>query len=69
MLKKSSIYFQALFLIVLASPLLIRGDSQRGDWYDTYQGDGWTYDTPADALLTGTTIQMSIFRDYPSKEY
>lgn len=41
--------------------MLISGDSQRGDWYDTYQSDGWSYDTPAEALLTGKPFEIDIY--------
>lgn len=42
-----------LLCLLLLLPTLISCDSQRGDWYDTYQGDGYNYDVPVEAQLTG----------------
>jgi hypothetical protein len=39
--------------MLLISPALAWPDSQRGDWYDTYNSDGWSYDVPVEAQLTG----------------
>ena len=54
---KSNInFFQGLLCLLLLSPTLISCDSQRGDWYDTYQGDGYSSDVPVEAQLTGAGI-------------
>ena len=46
---------------MLLSPTLISCDSQRGDWYDTYQGDGYNYDVPVEAQLTGAGLNHQCF--------